>query len=73
MRKVGTPSQLERESKRAENLNVFTEAGYEIEEFGGANVIVRACPTDLTREDISALVREMAGKLAAGDLKPVPE
>lgn len=56
-----------------ENLQVFTDAGYEIEEFGGSNVIVRACPAVLTKEDIASLVREMAGKLAQGDLNPVPE
>ena len=56
-----------------ENLSVFADVGYEIEEFGGNRVIVRACPLLLTQEDIVSIVRELAGKLAQGDLKPVPE
>ncbi len=57
----------------ADNLGVFAEAGYEIEDFGGTSVIVRACPLALSQEDIAAIVREMAGKLAQGDQRPVPE
>ena len=56
-----------------ENLEVFSAAGYEIEDFGGSSVIVRACPVQLTREDVVSLVRELAGKLAQGDYKPTPE
>lgn len=57
----------------ADNLSVFTQAGYEVEDFGSSSVIVRACPLVLSQEDIAAIVREMAGKLLQGDLKPVPE
>ncbi|MBR5424689.1 MAG: DNA mismatch repair endonuclease MutL [Clostridia bacterium] len=57
----------------SENLQVFEEAGYEIEDFGGSSVIVRACPVLLTQEDIPSLIRELAGKLRQGDLCPVPE
>ena len=56
-----------------ENLQVFADAGYEIEDFGGTGVIVQACPVMLTKEDIPSLIREMAGKLRQGDLHPVPE
>ncbi len=56
-----------------DNLSVFTEAGYEIEDFGSSSVIVRACPLALSQQDISAIVREMAGKLVQGDQRPVPE
>ncbi len=56
-----------------ENLQVFADAGYEIEDFGGSSVIVQACPVMLTKEDIPSLIREMAGKLRQGDLHPVPE
>lgn len=56
-----------------DNLGVFADAGYEIEDFGGSSVIVRACPLALSQQDIAAIVREMAGKLAQGDQRPVPE
>ena len=56
-----------------ENLSVFTDAGYEIEDFGGTDVIVRACPAQLTQADVGALVQEMAGELTRGNRAPVPE
>ena len=56
-----------------ENLNVFLDSGFEIEEFGGTNVLVRSCPVELTAEDVASLVQEMAGKLVKGDRSPVPE
>lgn len=56
-----------------ENLAVFESAGYDIEDFGGSAVLVRACPVELTQENVASLIEEMAGKLRQGDLAPVPE
>jgi DNA mismatch repair protein MutL len=56
-----------------ENIEAFGRAGYEIEDFGGGSVIVRACPVLLAKEDIASLVREIAGKLLQGDPGPTPE
>ena len=56
-----------------DNLNVFAESGFEIEDFGGSGVLVRTCPAELTNEDISSIVQEMAGKLVRGERAPVPE
>ncbi|MBQ7637974.1 MAG: hypothetical protein IJS90_03635, partial [Clostridia bacterium] len=56
-----------------ENIKVFSDAGYEIEDFGSSSVLVRSCPAVLTNEDVPAVIKEMAGKLLKGDLRPVPE
>lgn len=56
-----------------ENLELLAQSGYEIEDFGGSSVIVRACPVLLTDSDIAGIVRELAGKLLSGDRRPVPE
>ena len=56
-----------------EYADVFRKAGYEIEDFGAGSVIVRACPMLLTGEDVASLVRELAGKLAKGELRPENE
>lgn len=46
-----------------ENLDVFAEAGFEIEDFGSGTVIVRAVPSVLSGGDIAGAVMEIAGKL----------
>lgn len=56
-----------------ENIDIFTKIGYEIEDFGSSSVIVRACPVLLENDDVLSVIREMAGKLSKGDLRPVPE
>jgi len=56
-----------------ENMDIFTKTGYELEDFGSSSVIVRACPVLLENDDISSVIREMAGKLVKGDARPVPE
>ena len=56
-----------------DNLELFSQAGYGVEDFGGGAVIVRECPVVLEREDVAGLVTEMAGELAKGNLRPVPE
>ncbi len=45
------------------NMDVFVQAGFELEDFGEGTVRVRACPLNLEKEDITALVTEIAGYL----------
>lgn len=45
------------------HMEVLTKAGFAAEDFGGGTVLVRACPLNLEREDITALVTEFAGHL----------
>jgi len=47
-----------------ENIEAITKAGFEIEEFGGSSVLVRAVPSVLTEEDVTALVTELASGFA---------
>lgn len=56
-----------------DNLDIFSQCGYLVEDFGASSVIVRECPVELGREDISSLVSEMAGQLLKGNMNPVPE
>lgn len=56
-----------------ENTELFSKAGYSVEDFGENCVMVREIPTELTDADIRDIITEMAGKLASGNLKPVPE
>lgn len=46
-----------------ENMQVLEGAGFEAEDFGEGAVLVRACPLNLEKEDITALVTEIAGYL----------
>lgn len=46
-----------------EHMEVLTQAGFAAEDFGGGTILVRACPLNLEREDITALVTEFAGHL----------
>ncbi len=56
-----------------ENLEIFAEGGFTVEDFGSGTVIVRDCPLALSKEDVASLIAEMAGELARGNMKPVPE
>lgn len=46
-----------------ENMDVLAQAGFEAEDFGEGAVRVRACPLNLEKEDITALVTEIGGYL----------
>ena len=46
------------------DLDVFTEAGFDIDDFGDGTVIVRSAPQYLPPEDIESSVIEMAGYLS---------
>ena len=56
-----------------DNLEVLSQAGYAVEDFGGSTVIVRECPLQLEKEDVASLMAELAGELAKGNLRPTPE
>ena len=44
-----------------ESLDIFSQAGLELEDFGGGTVLVRSAPLSLEGADISGAVMEMAG------------
>ncbi len=54
----------------AENLETVRKAGFEIEEFGGREMLVRAVPMMLTGCDIPAAIQELAGGLLSGNRQP---
>lgn len=56
-----------------ENINVFTDGGFSVEDFGTSSILVRACPVTLQNEDVAFIITEMAGELLRGNLKPIPE
>lgn len=56
-----------------ENREVFEKGGFSVDDFGGGTIIVRACPVTLQKEDVSAIITEMAGELLRGNMRPVPE
>ncbi len=43
-----------------ENLEVMSESGFEIDDFGGSTVLVRSAPSFIDAFDVSATVEEMA-------------
>lgn len=47
-----------------QSLDIFSEAGFDIEDFGSGTVIVRSAPQYLPAEDIESSVIEMAGYLS---------
>ncbi|MEG1932108.1 MAG: hypothetical protein RR075_03250, partial [Pygmaiobacter sp.] len=48
----------------AENEELLLKAGFEVEDFGGNSVLVRAVPVDAATTNIVALTEEIAHKLA---------
>lgn len=54
------------------NLDVLTDAGFDIDDFGSGTVVVRELPVMLIDDDVKALVEEMAGYLLSSQA-PVPE
>lgn len=47
-----------------ENLDMFTECGFDVEDFGMPTLLVRSAPQYITGEDISDTIIEMAGYIA---------
>ncbi len=66
---------LSAEEKAAvmEDISLLEEQGFEIEDFGGQGVIVRAIPMYITSEDPQALVSEIAYNLANGNKAEISE
>ena len=62
------PVSLSREEYAAlvPEIGTLAQAGFEVEDFGGHSVLVRAVPMMLTGGDIAALIQEIAGGLASG-------
>ncbi len=62
------PVSLSREEYAAliPELATLSQAGFEVEDFGGHSVLVRAVPMLLTGGDVVALIQEIAGGLASG-------
>lgn len=56
-----------------ENGGLLRNAGFDIDDFGGATVLVRAAPVFLREGDIVPAVEELAGKLAASGKDLTPE
>lgn len=54
------------------NLAVFEKSGYCVEDFGEGTVRVRECPTELSDEDVSSIIMEMADKLSGNTNEPEP-
>lgn len=49
-----------------ENLAVFEELGFEIEEFGGESFVVRAVPSCLAKENVDEVIRGVLDDVGAG-------
>lgn len=47
-------------------LETLSKAGFEVEDFGGHSVLVRALPMIVDADDASSIIQEIAGGLAAG-------
>lgn len=55
------------------NLTLYKDCGFFIEDFGNSSVIVRECPSILNGEDIEDLIVETAAKLLDGKTDITPE
>ena len=66
---------LSAEEKAAvmDDIDLLEEQGFEIEDFGGQGVIVRAIPMYITSEDPRALVSEIAYNLSNGNKAEISE
>lgn len=51
-------------TEAVENLDMFAECGFEVEDFGMPTLLVRSAPQYITGEDISDTITEMAGYIA---------
>ena len=49
-----------------ENKALLERCGFETEDFGGGDVLIRQIPSDVDVEDAKALLQELAGDLLAG-------
>ena len=49
-----------------QNTELLADAGVEVEDFGGATVVVRAVPADVAVDDVADMLTELAAHLAEG-------
>ena len=56
-----------------DNLDLFKNAGYAVEDFGEGCIVVRECPIDLSETDIADIITELAGQLMDGTKAMMPE
>ena len=49
-----------------QNIDLLTDAGIEVEDFGGATVVVRAVPADVPVDDVEDMIVELASRLIDG-------
>ena len=61
-------AELSREEAAAvlENRALLERCGFETEDFGGGDILIRQIPSDVDVEDAKALLQELAGDLLAG-------
>ncbi len=69
---VFTPEAAERELLLSES-SLLREIGFEIEDFGGGSIIVRAAPDELERDECEAALDEIAENLAVSRRAPRTE
>ena len=62
------PAELTREEAAVvlENAALLTQYGFEVDDFGGGDLLIRQIPSDVDAEDAKALLQELAGKLLSG-------
>ena len=62
------PAELTREEAAVvlENAALLTQYGFEVDDFGGGDLLIRQIPSDVDAEDAKALLQELAGDLLAG-------
>ncbi len=56
-----------------DNLEVLSEAGYSVEDFGNGMVILNECPTAVADADLAGVVMELASYLADNRKELIPE
>lgn len=56
-----------------ENAEPLSRSGFEIEDFGGGSVLVRACPLGLALEELTALLTELADGFLKNRRELLPE
>lgn len=73
LRPVTVVLSKEEYSAVTENFEALRAAGFDIEDFGSGSVVVRACPLNLEKEDITGLITEAAGYLMKNKKDILPE
>lgn len=72
---VPEPVRLSREEYAAimENIPLLQKAGYDVDDFGGSSVMVRALPVFLSGADVKSLMAELAGGFMDHRRSALPE